>query len=237
MNSETQVHFCTFGSLPHYARSLDLLCREAEESGYFSTVNRYTQENIPATKEEMDFMASNPRGYGYWIWKPIVMLDMFSRFPEGDIVAYADAGCGISTTPEARSNMEAWIRDCVEHPTHRLSFQMPHLEERYTKADVFQLMEADDERFKKTGQFIGCIQFMMICKNNFDFLSKWKLKMSQKKYHYVSDKLSEIKNPENFVDHRHDQSILSIMLKKMGSSERPDHWNNYSFPIVVIRRK
>lgn len=231
------VHFCTFGSIPEYGASILLLAREAKESGYFATVTAYTQQNIPATPAEKEFMFRHRRGYGYWIWKAIIIEDMMKKFPDGDIILYADAGCGISTTPAARTNMEAWISDCVSHPTHRISFQMPHIAEIWTKADVFHMLDASADEYTKTGQHIGGIQMYQNTEENRNFIQLLKTFMWQDNWHYVSDEPSRVANPPCFRDHRHDQSILSILFKKYGSSNREDHWKDPAFPVIALRRR
>lgn len=234
---DPRVHFCTFGSLPTYERALHTLCKEAKESGYFASVTAYTQNNLPANRNELDFMSRNPKGYGFWIWKSILLEDMLSQSPEGDIVLYADAGCGISVTDKARSNMKAWISDCVSHPTHRISFQMTHIEETWTKGDVFVLLGAEGDEFRKTGQHIGTIHMYQNTQDNRAFVRMYKDFVAAETYHHVSDAKSRVRCSRTFKAHRHDQSISSILFKKYGSASRPDHWCDPDFPVVALRQR
>lgn len=230
------VHFCTFGSLPEFARALRRLEAEARASGYFATVSVYTQKTLPANDQELRFMHANPRGYGYWIWKGILLEDMMQKIPEGDIVLYADAGCGISTTPAARATMAAWVSDCLTHPTHRLSFQMPHVAEAWTKADVFAALGATGAEYTKTGQHMATIQMYRNTPENRRFIQLYRSAMAADTYHYVSDEPSRVPNPTCFKDHRHDQAILSILFKLHGTANRADHWQNPDFPVMALRR-
>lgn len=232
-----QIHFCTFGNLPTYTRSVITICNEASESGYFNTVTSYNQNTIPSTEREREFMQTNRRGYGYWIWKANVILDMMMKVPEGDIIVYADAGCGISRTPEARVKFTEWISDVVEHPTHRISFQMPHKEETWTKGDIFDLLECNTPEYRETGQHLATIQIYMNNPDNRAFVRKYKEYMAANNYHYVSDAPSRVPNAPSFRDNHHDQSILSLMFKKWGSAKRDDHWNDPKYPIIAIRRR
>lgn len=231
------VHFCTFGSVPEYVRALQTLTAEAHASGYFATISAYTQENLPTKSRERRFMESHRRGYGYWIWKGILLEDMLSKIPEGDIVLYADAGCGISTTPAARANMASWVSDCLTHPTHRLSFQMPHVAEVWTKADVFASLSATGDEYTKTGQHMATIQMYQNTPENRHFIQLYRAAMAADNYSYVSDEPSRVANPACFKDHRHDQAILSILFKLHGSANREDHWRNPDFPIMALRRR
>jgi len=162
---------------------------------------------------------------------------MLSQSPEGDIVLYADAGCGISVTDKARSNMKAWISDCVSHPTHRISFQMTHIEETWTKVDVFVLLGAEGDEFRKTGQHIGTIHMYQNTQDNRAFVRMYKDFVAAETYHHVSDAKSRVRCSRTFKAHRHDQSISSILFKKYGSASRPDHWCDPDFPVVALRQR
>ena len=55
-------------------------------------------------------------------------------------------------------------------------------------------------------------------KNSFSkvFLKRW-LKIFEKNYELIDDSPSKIKNHIDFVENRHDQSIFSLISKKMGA--------------------
>lgn len=232
-----KIHFCTFGSVPEYGLSLRTLCREASESGYFDTVTCYDQYTIPSSDQEHSFISCGCRGKGYWVWKSTCILDMMKKTQNGDIVIYADSGCSISTTDEAKEKFKEWIENTVSHPTHRLSFQMTHIAENWTKGDVFEVMGCNDDEYKKTGQHSCSIQVYMNTSENIDFIMRYKDYMSRDNYHYVSDDYSWVPNHPSFTDHRHDQAILSLMFKKEGSYNYEDHWKDPSFPILTTRRR
>ena len=227
------IHFCTFGNVPAYSRSINELCTEAIRSNYFNTVTSYDQSIIP--NEHKTFIQNNTRGYGYWLWKPIVILKRMQVEKEGDVIIYADAGCGISTTNEAREKFKEWIESVKNHPTHRISFQMPHIEENWTKADLFKMMDCTTDEYKKTGQHIGGIQIYQVTKENIAFLKEVLQYMCN--YHLLTDAPSTLPNASSFIEHRHDQSVFSLMFKKKGSHVYTNHDDDYKFPIVAIRRK
>jgi hypothetical protein len=229
------IHFCTFGNDPDYSNSKMLLCKEAQLSGYFNTIKSYNQDIIPTIHKE--FVKKNRRGYGYWLWKPLVILNRMNDTSDGDIIIYADAGCGISIKDEARVKFKEWIQHVNEHPTHRISFRMHHKEEHYTKADVFKYMNCDADEYKQTGQGIGGIQIYVNNTENKLFLNELLHHMTVENYHYLTDSPSKISNSPGFIDHRHDQSLLSLMMKKYGSHVYADHWKDDRFPITALRRR
>jgi hypothetical protein len=229
------IRLCIFGNIPAFQKSLELIYNEAVASRYFFSIDVYTQADIP--KEHMNFILTHPRGYGYWIWKAYVILHMMNKYPEGDIILYADAGCGISTSPQARRVFKTWIDDVRKHPSHRLSFQMCFPEEDWTKGELFEYMDCNTDVYRKTGQHSASIQVYLNTPENKTFVQEYFRISTADNYHYVSDEPSRIPNAPSFRDHRHDQSIVSILFKKHGSMRYEDHGNQPDYPISTIRRK
>ncbi len=230
------VHFCTFGSEPRFTNTLRKLLAEAEDSGYFDTIRKFNQDDLKLDPSLRAFMARS-RGYGFWLWKPMVIAEMLVGSSVGDIVVYADAGCGIVSTGKAREVFREWIHDVCTHPTRRLAFQMPHKEEEYTKADVFDVMGCAEPQYKLTGQHIATFQVLMNTPENKELVVNWLKLCSLEDFRLVSDQPSRIPNPPGFKGHRHDQSIFSLLVKKFGASVHPDHWNDPNFPIIALRRR
>ena len=57
----------------------------------------YTDEWLKTTDfwKKNSFILSRPRGAGYWIWKPYIILETFKNLKDGDIVLYSDAGLSV----------------------------------------------------------------------------------------------------------------------------------------------
>lgn len=217
-----RVHFYTFGNTPLYTENLERIRREALLSGYFDTVTAYTQNTLPGIAEHMEFIYRNPRGYGYWVWKPLVLSAAFLTIPEGEIVVYLDAGSTICKTPTAYSLFGNYRTAIEIHPTHRLGFLQHFRENEWCKADLLEQFNVrEDKRFCNSGQFwAGCI-IMMNTPENRAFVEEWgKITISQE-YHLLDDTPSRIPNHPSFQEHRHDQAILSLLFKLRGGATLP----------------
>jgi hypothetical protein len=237
-DSRPKVHFCTFGDVPKYNKALAIIKKEAEESEYFDTIDIYTQENLPSSPEETEFISKNPRGYGYWLWKYIIIHDMMGKYPEGDVIVYTDAGCGISTTPAARKEMDKWITKCISHPTHRISYLLGFPEHEWTKSDIFAYFNVlDKPEITSTGQFIAGIQIYLNNEDNRIFINKYKEAASHNNFHNITDAPSAIPNHIKFQENRHDQSILSVMFKIYGSCNVGYNYGQPQHPIMILRRR
>ncbi len=231
-----QIHFCTFGNEPRYTNTLKKILAEAEGSGYFDTIRKFNQDDLNLDGKLRAFMTRS-RGFGFWLWKPMVIAKMLLGTSVGDVVVYADAGCGIVSTVKAREVFLEWIQEVCSHPTHRLAFQMSFKEEDYTKGDVFEAMGCNEAKYKLTGQHIAGIQVLMNTPENKELVASWLKLCSAEGFHLVSDQPSRIENPPGFKEHRHDQSIFSLLVKKYGAAVHPDHWKAPDFPIIALRRR
>ena len=91
--------FISYGDLK-YKRHLSRIKKEASSLNRFDNI--FTETNTTIEKhsafqnalEDNYFKEtySSPRGGGYWIWKPFVILKTLKSMQEGDILLYADAG-------------------------------------------------------------------------------------------------------------------------------------------------
>ena len=79
-------------------RSAKRFKNQAERSNYFSDVKILSNNDLDNfCKEKINFIINNSgkRGYGYWFWKPYIILDKITKLNEGDILIYTDIGCHI----------------------------------------------------------------------------------------------------------------------------------------------
>ena len=90
----------------------------------------------------------------------------------------------------------------------------PQLERQYTKRDAFILLGVDSPFYSETGQFNAAFQIYKKTRFTEAFLEEY-LYYSQDRRIITDDpnKLGK-ENYNEFKDHRHDQSILSLLTKK-----------------------
>lgn len=207
------IHFCCFGTLPEYRFSLARIKNQAEESNYFATVKLYIPQTTPGLDAHTAFIAANRRGYGYWMWKALVLLDRMIHVPEGDIVVYADTGCTIHTTPEARSQFAEYIGALLAHPAQRFAFQTSHPTAMWCKGDALDLFNA---RTSTKGMIMAGIQMYANTPANRAFVQQWLELMTRDGYHYVTDAPSRSPNDPTFREHRHDQALFSLLAHREG---------------------
>lgn len=153
-----------------------------------------------------------PRGGGYYLWKPYIYRKAYDVLREGDYLIYTDSGA-------VYINKIQYLIDCMEQekvPVMIFSLERERIEKGNTKRDAFVLTGCDEAQYTDTPQSIGGY---FVCKKAPEvkaFLDEV-LQYAQD-IRIISDKpnVMGLPNYKEFTDHRHDQSVISLMSKKYG---------------------
>ena len=195
-----------------FKQSLEYNGKSALEIAKADEFYGYTPEDIdPEFKAKNDYILSKGRGNGYWLWKPYFLYKTLTeKLNDGDYLIYSDAG--IFYVDLAQKLVDFLNEKKAEMYLHRL----PHLEKEYTKRDAFILMGVDGPFYAETGQFNAAFQVYRKSKFTEFFLGEYLYYAQDKRI--ITDDQNEMGTPnyEGFIDHRHDQSILSLLTKKYG---------------------
>ena len=75
-----------------FAERMDQLLLKADSLGLRS--RGYTREWLEQTEfyQQQKHILDQPRGNGYWLWKPYIIYDAVCRANPGDIIFYMDCG-------------------------------------------------------------------------------------------------------------------------------------------------
>jgi hypothetical protein len=167
---------------------------------------------------ENKFIMTQPRGAGYWMWKPFVIKKALDMINDGDLLMYSDSGIlFIRNIDEIKT-----IMDETKEKLLLFELEDTHPNKRWTKRDCFKLMDLDNEPYLSSNQLLA--SYLLMRKNDFvmDFINEW-LDYS-KDYRIITDSTNEcgLSNYDEFIDHRHDQSILSLLGRKYNIKNIPD---------------
>lgn len=207
------IHFLTFGT-PDYQKQLDRITKEAELFECFSSIKGASVHDLDKdfTDKHSGFMKRNPRGYGFWIWKPQIVLQTLRNIPDGDVLVYADSGCNMNYHGKQRF-MEYIDIATNKSPTGVVCFQMPpHKERWYTKQSIFDFLDASE--YKEFFQIHATSFIIKKCPLSMSLVTDWS-NMSQM-YPFIDEHDKNVQS-NDFIDFRHDQSIWSILNRKYGS--------------------
>lgn len=163
------------------------------------------------------------RGLGYWLWKPYIILDLMKKIKDGDFLVYSDSGI------EIINNLTPLFKICGKQDGILLFNCGGHLNKIWTKRDCFVLMDCDKEKYWNSEQTLGSFQVYEKKERSIRFLKEY-LKYGENE-NIITDipNIMGFLNFSEFKDHRHDQSILSILTKKYGIElfRDPSQWGNY----------
>ncbi|HEY5367867.1 MAG TPA: hypothetical protein VIJ75_02655 [Hanamia sp.] len=193
-----------------YIKARQRYVSEMAEKAIFSKIYSLGPEDIydEFLKDHESFINNNPRGYGYWIWKPFIVHKILMELDDGDILVYGDAGNELSGSREECLQ----IFDIVKNlPGTKLIAQDSYRTYLFTKTDLF---------FKV--RWYGLLYVLklqvqagrlVIEKNDKTqkFVSEW-LKICTINYKNIDDSPSLLPKLPRFVEHRHDQSVFSLLF-------------------------
>lgn len=184
-------------------------CSDSAKYFGFDNIFSYKVNDI-----DKDFISKNinifnqSRGFAYWIWKPYFLLKTLNLMKNDEILVYSDSGSYY------QSSVEPLIDKLKNDPMGILSFELNGLIEKdYTKRDTFNIMNLDKPEYTDTSQREAT--YIWLVKNDFT------LSIVNEYLNYAQNEniITDIpnitgENYTSFKDHRHDQSIWSLLCKK-----------------------
>ncbi|MDO5647767.1 hypothetical protein [Paracoccus sp. (in: a-proteobacteria)] len=216
-----KVHFLVYsnGAEP-FAQNADDYCQSALRVG-FDTATHVTEQDLRATPfwDENRAILEQPRGAGYWLWKPWIVLQKLREVGPDDVVIYNDAG---RYKPGSFHQFPAFphaaVELCALTPRRFIHGFVTNwtVQENLTKRDCFTLMDADTPDMRKALQIGACPLIYMPSPDSFAFLERW-VELARDP-RLLTDQPDETGAPfPEFQDHRHDQSIASILAHQTGA--------------------
>jgi hypothetical protein len=210
------IHFITFadGIYLRYVKSASILRQMAIDYNIFDSIQVYGLNDI---KDDLEFKQHVPhlthrRGFGYWIWKPYLIWKKLCSMPENDILVYLDSCCTLNLG--GKSRFMEYIDILKSNNSGNMFIEMDSSIEDWCKMDtIFRLNAQSIQNEKEV--MPGVIFTTNNEKNRNLFKSVFDIISSD--YHLVDDSASIIPNVATFHEHRHDQSIFSIIVRQQYS--------------------
>ena len=186
-----------------------------------SSVKQYGKEfNIivfEKTEIDRDFLENNKRilecgrGGGYWLWKPYIINETLKKIKNDDIVFYLDAKyyfiedfTNLYSEYMKTNDIMVW-KNKPNEPVWYMK--------NWCKMDVINKYNMFDKVFSENAE--DCWGGALIVKKNENttkYIQEW-LDMGCN-YNDITDEKSNAQNSPLFIEHRHDQTLLSLVLHK-----------------------
>jgi hypothetical protein len=195
-----------------------------------------------------EWMKRTPRGYGFWIWKSIILKHALrGTFGDYRRVVYLDSGCQFSLkNNSAKKRFSEYLENLDTHGgmafAHRTGqFGISDFtDEVWGKKELHDAIYTPSRILKSNQILAGCL---FLTPRILEVIENWCDWATKDNYRYLRNPTpSELQLP-NFKAHRHDQSILSVLWKGAELPTIPDetwfhpNWSaeGSGFPIWTIR--
>lgn len=194
--------FVTYGNQDYY-NSLERISKEAISTGRFHEVRVYTDKDLPVEIRRHELFTYS-RGGGYWLWKPWVVLDVMKDMYEDDILVYSDAGSIIYNHRE----WDKWFKIMKNKSAIFFFYNEPM--EKWTRRNILNYFDG----VRNLRNFYQIMGGLFILKRCALYLIKEWYDVMFMNPEFVIDVKKNLKHLEypNFIENRHDQSVLSGVL-------------------------
>lgn len=208
------IHLITYGDAK-FSNSKKRIYNEATSVDWFDSVTVYGPENLDNDfKLKFKNILEQPRGGGYWIWKSYIIKKKLDEINDNDILIFLDAGCSIN--PQGKDRFNKYVEMLNNSDEGGISFELTHPEKKYTTKEIFNYFNIDiNSEIANSGQILSGIRIMKKNKNLINLINLEIKTLHDNPLlftdHYNNNQASY------FKENRHDQSILSVIMKMHNS--------------------
>lgn len=217
--------FCTFAD-SRLSRTLKRIKNQAHAIGIYDELHVLTETDLDFDfiNRFKDHLIKGSKGYGYWVWKPQIILQTLEKMNDGDLLQYTDAGCWINQKGKNRlleyfelaneyGALAFQVKNTFDEP-HLNNFSLPS--RNWTKGDIFDYFNVrNNPEITDTEQIGAGIIFLKKSNDIVQLIKDW-LRVYEDNFSLVDDTPSFSKNLDGFIENRHDQSIFGILCKLRG---------------------
>lgn len=201
--------------------------KTAYRVGGFDHVHEYSPSDIDENfASKFNDILSKERGGGYWLWKPYFINKVLQESNHGDYIFYCDAGSFFI------NKVDFLINQLEKDNLNVMLFETPLIEQQWTNNYTINYLSCNHDKYKFSNQFLA--SYILIKKNNASvtFVEEY-LKLSTDK-----NLITDIQNCYSYpnIDHRHDQSILSLLAKKNNIKGYRDPSDYGKFPLRYMQK-
>lgn len=171
------------------------------------------QKHITNNHLSKDFLIQNneilqiKKGYGCCVWKPYIILQELNLLTNEEILLYID-----STDLPEKSFFDDVIKNFNEKDYLFVNRGYNH--GQWTKRDTFVLMNCDTEEYHNHVQLEAGVIGLKNTEFNKKLMQEWFDYSKNKNILTDLPNICNLPNVNSFVEHRHDQSILTNLFIK-----------------------
>lgn len=238
-----KVHLVSFADgTPSIVAAGERLFTQAKNSTWFDSVTIWDLNKIKILDQAWhlkhhNFIKENRRGFGYWIWKSKIIHLMMEIVPKDDLIVYLDAGCEINTQGHEKFKDYLEIAKALEI----FCFYLDGLNYQIIQWTKKELLDKFHIYIEDTLVFQPQIEAGFLVLRNSEnckkLIKKWSTLSTEDNY-ILSNDIITCSQSQDFVENRHDQAILSLLLytADFGCTIRnenyfPNAWKKNTHPL------
>jgi len=209
-----------FGIRNYYADSIRQLFDSAKIFGV-ENFHLYTPNSLPVSDYILKYMNdTSERGFGYYSWKPVIILDVMNKISTGDVVLYHDAGRR-EYNYKFKKDLNLLINRVIKNFNGVGIPVGPFNHKQYCKRDCFINMNCNEERYWNLTQVSANWSIWQKNDLSLELLNEWKDNCFDPRgtvtTYSTSGPLSDF---SDFIEHRWDQAILTNLANKYAFEDR-----------------
>jgi len=224
-----------------YRTQREFLKETAVASSFFDDVRTFGPKDIePTFAYEAGQRLLMEKGAGYWLWKPYLIKDMFEHMHENDLLFYFDAGCMVNVMGQHR--FQQYVEMLINSDSGTIDFELPYKEYQYTFKETFDYFQSP-QQIINSNQLMATILAFRKCTHTMNLIDIW-YDVARHKPILFTDEGEAYPQHSDFIAHRHDQSVFSVIRKQYGANIIPDEtWfpefvrDGYNYPFWATRFK
>jgi hypothetical protein len=235
---QDRTHFLTFGAGDTWPNAARRLARQAEATGLFSNVTVETGDEIfynwPEFTAHRAFIEANPRGWGYWIWKPFLIRSHMRKLKARDVLFYLDAGfeivnrLALNRMLALTSRSGSFVLSSAKYASLNAIY--------WCKQDLLDKMQREFSIKRTNGiptHSAGCIAFVKNQKN-LSLAEDW-YRIASSDAHLIHDTPSIAPQQALYFEHRGDQAIFNFLIAAY-NMPIAGHFFDYDYRLDDVRR-
>jgi hypothetical protein len=166
----------------------------------------------PRWTEHLGFLQNtslSERGAGYWFWKPVLIQHYLKKLENGDFLVYRDA----DTVALKEMNWGDGLLQAMMERNHDLAlYLIPFKERQFNKRDVYEYYCPLRNQSKDDSlQWLGGWIVLRKSPASVQLMNDWVQGVQD--FHFINDAVSRLPNIPDYLEHRHDQSIISLLVQ------------------------
>ena len=214
---------------------------QSEDSNFFDSVKVFSENDLSQSFKEQfkNQLLPTVRGFGYWCWKPEIILSQLLNVKDDDIVIYADVGFWINKNGKNRFEnylsmldrdecgllaFECSLKNTSIIHDGRTLFDLPDF--KWIKGDLLDYFNVRHVHHITSTPTIGAgLIFIRNNKKSRQIIEQW-LSVFKKDFSLLDDTISKRENLQGFIENRHDQAAFSILCKmnKISTVSAYEYW-------------